>query len=105
MEMVANWDSTTFGQLMRGMKNQPHWPEELAWKLLEAVKAQPPCHRFLREYFMAAPPGRTWRMLRHSWQNCPSGWRSWTQNSTPDLASAFPTSAPLRQHDFEQGQR
>ena len=26
MEMVARWDGTTFGQLMRGMKNQEHWP-------------------------------------------------------------------------------
>lgn len=56
MEMVAKWDGTTFGQLMRGMKNQSHWPEGLLDKLLEAVKIRNYlAHHFLREYFMAAP--------------------------------------------------
>lgn len=56
IEMVAKWDGTTFGQLMRGMKNQPHWPEGLVGKLLEAVNIRNYlAHHFLREYFMAAP--------------------------------------------------
>jgi hypothetical protein len=56
MEMVAKWDGTTFGQLMRGMKNQSHWPEGMLDKLLEAVKIRNYlAHHFLREYFMAAP--------------------------------------------------
>jgi hypothetical protein len=54
MEMVAKWDGTTFGKLMRGMKNQSHWPEGLLDKLLEAVKIRNYlAHHFLREYFMA----------------------------------------------------
>ncbi|HEV2260149.1 MAG TPA: hypothetical protein VGS06_44145 [Streptosporangiaceae bacterium] len=56
MEMVARWDGTTFGQLMRGMKNQEHWPEGLVAKLMEAVEIRNYlAHHFLREFFMAAP--------------------------------------------------
>ena len=56
MEMVAKWDGTAFGQLMRGMKNQPHWPDGLLDRLLEAVRIRNYlAHHFLREYFMAAP--------------------------------------------------
>jgi hypothetical protein len=56
MEMVTKWDGTTLGQLMRGMKNQSHWPEGLLDRLLEAVKIRNYlAHHFLREYFMAAP--------------------------------------------------
>lgn len=56
MDMVAKWDGTTFGQLMRGAKNQDHWPEGLVDKLLEAVKIRNYlAHHFLREYFMAVP--------------------------------------------------
>ena len=56
MGMVAKWDGTTLGQLLRGMKNQPHWPDGLREKLLEAVEIRNYlAHHFLREYFMAAP--------------------------------------------------
>lgn len=56
VEMVARWDGTTFGQLMRGMKNQAHWPQGLVDKLLEAVETRNYlAHHFLREYFMAVP--------------------------------------------------
>lgn len=54
--LVARWDGTTFGQLMRGMKNQEHWPEGLVDKLLEAVDIRNYlAHHFLREFFMAVP--------------------------------------------------
>ncbi len=56
VQMVAKWDGTTFGQLMRGMKTQEHWPEGLVDKLLEAVEIRNYlAHHFLREYFMAVP--------------------------------------------------
>jgi hypothetical protein len=56
IQMVAKWDSTTFGQLMRGMRTQEHWPEGLVTKLLEAVEIRNYlAHHFLREYFMAVP--------------------------------------------------
>jgi hypothetical protein len=56
MDMVAKWNGTTLGQHMRGMKNQPHWPEELVGKLLEAVRIRNYlAYHFLREYFMAVP--------------------------------------------------
>jgi hypothetical protein len=38
------------------MKTQPHWPEGLVDKLLEAVDIRNYlAHHFLREYFMATP--------------------------------------------------
>jgi hypothetical protein len=84
MEMVAKWDGTAFGQLMRGMKNQSHWPEGLLDKLLEAVNVRNYlAHHFLREYFMAAPPGRTSRTPQISWLSCRSGLRNSTRNWTP----------------------
>jgi len=56
MKMVERWDSTTFGQLMRGMKNQEYWPEGLLDKLLEAVEIRNYlAHHFLREFFLAVP--------------------------------------------------
>jgi hypothetical protein len=56
VQMVAKWDGTTFGQLMRGMRSQEHWPEGLVTKLVEAVEIRNYlAHHFLREYFMAVP--------------------------------------------------
>lgn len=56
VQMVTKWDGTTFGQLMRGMRTQEHWPEGLVDKLLEAVEIRNYlAHHFLREYFMAVP--------------------------------------------------
>lgn len=51
---VEKWDGTTFGALYRGMKSQPHWPEDLIWKVGHAVQLRNHlAHNFLREFFMA----------------------------------------------------
>jgi hypothetical protein len=96
MEMVANWGSTTFGQLMGGMKNQPHWPEELAWKLLEAVKAQPPCPPFaarvLHDCSLPGEPGGCFVTAGRTVRLAGGVGR---RTRLPP-GSAFPTSAPLR---------
>lgn len=54
MAKVGKWNGTTFGEFMRGMKNQPHWPKDLLDKLLHAVDVRNyMAHHFLREYFIA----------------------------------------------------
>jgi hypothetical protein len=54
--MVGAWDGTTFGQLMRGIKNQEHWSEGLVDKLLEAVDIRNYLvYHFLHEFFVAVP--------------------------------------------------
>ncbi|QGN58858.1 hypothetical protein [Nostocoides sp. HKS02] len=51
---VEKWDGTTFGALYRGMKSQPHWTEELIWKVGQAVQLRNHlAHNFLREFFLA----------------------------------------------------
>ena len=53
MERVAAWNRTTFGQFMRGMRNQSHWPDGLLERLLTAVDSRNYlAHHYLREYFM-----------------------------------------------------
>lgn len=81
MDMVAKWDSTTLGQLMRGMKNQQHWPDELPDKLLEAVMIRNYlAHHFLREYFMAAPSRSNVDNAANQLANCRRGSSNWTRN-------------------------
>lgn len=54
MAKVEKWNGTTFGELMRGIKNQPHWPKDLLAELLNAVELRNYlAHHFLREYFIA----------------------------------------------------
>lgn len=54
MAKVEKWNGTTFGEFMRGMKNQPHWPKDLLDKLLHAVDVRNYlAHHFLREHFVA----------------------------------------------------
>jgi hypothetical protein len=51
---VDKWNGTAFGQMLRGMKNQEHWPPQLIQELLEAVDIRNYlAHHFLREYFLA----------------------------------------------------
>jgi hypothetical protein len=50
---LEKWDGTTLGQLVRGLKTQPHWPPALVDKLLAAVEHRNYlAHHFLREYFV-----------------------------------------------------
>jgi hypothetical protein len=56
MEQVENWDATTFGRLVRGLREQPHWPTGLLDDLEHAVATRNYLtHHFLRELF-AGPP-------------------------------------------------
>lgn len=53
---VEKWDGTTFGSLVRGMKEQEHWPNGLVQDLLQAVELRNHlAHNFLREFFLAEP--------------------------------------------------
>lgn len=53
MEKVEAWNRTTFGQFMRGMRTQSHWPDGLVERLLTAVDSRNYlAHHYLREYFM-----------------------------------------------------
>jgi hypothetical protein len=53
---VEKWNGTTLGELMRGMRNQPHWPAGLVDELLKAVDIRNYlAHHFLREYSVATP--------------------------------------------------
>lgn len=53
---IEKWDGTTFGDLVRGMKNQPHWPGGMIEDLEQAVLLRNHlAHNFLREFFSAAP--------------------------------------------------
>jgi hypothetical protein len=53
---VEKWNGTTLGELMRGMRNQPHWPAGLVDKLLKAVDFRNYlAHHFLREHFVVTP--------------------------------------------------
>lgn len=56
MQKVEAWNRTTFGQFMRGMRNQSDWPDGLVERLLTAVDSRNYlAHHFLREYFMVEP--------------------------------------------------
>lgn len=56
MTKVEKWNATSFGELMRGMRTQTHWPDGLVDKLLKAVEIRNYlAHHYLREYFMVAP--------------------------------------------------
>ena len=56
MAKVEKWNGTTLGELMRGMKNQPHWPPGLVDKLMKAVDLRNYlAHHYLREYFAIRP--------------------------------------------------
>ena len=56
MAKVEKWNETTFGNLMRGMRNQTHWPPSLVDKLTRAVQIRNYlAHHYLREYFAARP--------------------------------------------------
>lgn len=56
LNKVARWNNTTLGEMLRGMRNQPHWPEGLIERLLDAVEARNYlAHHFLREYFLVRP--------------------------------------------------
>ena len=53
---VEKWDGTTFGNILRGIKSQSHWPEGLIDELESAVRARNYLARhFLREYFVHVP--------------------------------------------------
>lgn len=53
---VEKWNSTTFGALVRGMKNQNHWPAGMGDELEQAVALRNHlAHHFLREFFLVAP--------------------------------------------------
>lgn len=55
---VEKWDGTTFGALVRGMKNQGHWPAGMTDDLEQAVALRNHlAHNFLREFFLAEPSG------------------------------------------------
>jgi len=54
--LVEKWDGTTFGSLVRGMKEQEHWPNGIVDDLLQAVELRNRlAHNFLREFFLAEP--------------------------------------------------
>lgn len=53
---IEKWDGTTFGSLVRGMKNQGHWPAGMTEDLEQAVELRNHlAHNFLREFFLAEP--------------------------------------------------
>jgi hypothetical protein len=55
---LDKWDGTTFGQIVRGIRTQSHWPHGLLERLLEAVEVRNYLsHHFLREFFMAVQSG------------------------------------------------
>jgi hypothetical protein len=58
-DRITKWDGTTLGQLVRGLKSQSHWPEDMIESLEQAVEARN-ClaHHFFREYFVVAPSER-----------------------------------------------
>jgi hypothetical protein len=56
MAKVEKWNGTTLGELMRGMKNQTHWPIGLVDKLMKAIDHRNYlAHHYLREYFVIKP--------------------------------------------------
>ncbi len=56
MVKVGKWNGTTLGEMMRGMRNQSHWPKGLVDRLVAAVDARNYlAHHFLREYFLVTP--------------------------------------------------
>ncbi|MET0414818.1 MAG: hypothetical protein ABW022_02205, partial [Actinoplanes sp.] len=49
---VENWDAAAFGDMVRGLKTQPHWPTGLVDELEGAVATRNYLtHNFLREHF------------------------------------------------------
>lgn len=53
---VEKWNGTTFGDLLRGLRTQPHWPPDLLDQLDRALEARNYlAHHFLREYFVLKP--------------------------------------------------
>ncbi|WP_336160018.1 hypothetical protein [Amycolatopsis sp. VC5-11] len=56
MDRVEQWNGTTFGQMWRGLRTQPHWPDGVVAEVDSAVEARNHlAHHFLREYFLVAP--------------------------------------------------
>lgn len=56
MMKVARWNGTTIGNLIRGLKSQPHWPAGMIEQLeLAAETCNYLAHHFLREYFVVTP--------------------------------------------------
>lgn len=54
LEAMKKWDKTTFGDLVRGLKSQGHFDEDLRWKLDQLVELRNHiAHNFLREFFAA----------------------------------------------------
>lgn len=53
---VEKWNGTSFGDLLRGLRTQPHWPRDLLDQLDGALDARNYlAHHFLREYFVLKP--------------------------------------------------
>jgi hypothetical protein len=53
---VERWNGTTFGDRLRGMRAQTHWPADLLEELDHALEARNYlAHHFLREYFVLTP--------------------------------------------------
>ncbi|WP_433020566.1 hypothetical protein [Kribbella sp. CA-294648] len=53
---VEKWNGTTFGDLLRGLRTQPHWPPDLLDQLDGALDARNYlAHHFLREHFVLKP--------------------------------------------------
>jgi hypothetical protein len=72
LEAIKKWDHTTFGDLVRGLKGQGHFDEDLRWKLDQLVELRNHvAHNFLREFFVAEHrPANYRRGLEsiHRWQ-------------------------------------
>jgi hypothetical protein len=56
MKKVEKWNGTTIGDVIRGLKSQPHWPDGMTDQLDMALNIRNYlAHHFLREYFTALP--------------------------------------------------
>jgi hypothetical protein len=74
MKKVEKWNGTTIGNLVRGLKNQSHWPAGLVEQLEMAVEIRNYlAHHFLREYFAVAP-SQTARQEASQWLADVSTW-------------------------------
>lgn len=53
LQAIKKWDHTTFGDLVRGLKSQGHFDEDLRWKLDQLIQLRNHvAHNFLREFFV-----------------------------------------------------
>lgn len=56
IQKVGKWDGTTLGNLIRGLKSQPHWPTDINEELEGALQTRNYlAHHFLREYALVKP--------------------------------------------------